>query len=463
MSYVVRVILFVLLLVTSAAGLVPAGRTSADSPILLQSLGHASFLITLPDGMRIVTDPYGNNSGLSFRFPKGIQADLVTISHSHPDHNAFRLVEGNPTVLSQKQDPQTFGSVTISTYISKHGSEAGVNLIFVFQIGDVKLVHLGAAGVITDPDTLAAIQDADVVIAQVSTIDPEALMPFMQQIRARTVIPVHFSQSANRRYYGAPTVDEVLTAMPPETPITQDVPRLEMTAGMPTQVVLMARFDPLAVNVRYVGHASFLLTAPDGTRLVFDPFSGLSRAFPPSIEASAVVISHPHDDHNASNLVQGDPVVITTVDPQTVGPYQIAGYATGHGEYNGTSMGPNNVFVVQTAGIKIVHLGDTGPISDQATLDALSDADVVFAAICSACLQPDELLPLVESIRARTVVLMEYSLSASNRYYGAPTVGEFMDGLPAETAIARDVPELNARPGMPVQVISMTPWTFPGE
>ena len=48
--------------------------------------------------------------------------------------------------------------------------------------------------------------------------------------------------------------------------------------------------DIEAVLVHYIGHASFMLTAPDGTRLVFDPYSSLTYDWPDNVEAEVVVI-----------------------------------------------------------------------------------------------------------------------------------------------------------------------------
>ena len=51
-------------------------------------LGHASFLIETADGTRVVTDPFeaGSYGGAVGYAPIEERADLVTVSHEHPDH-----------------------------------------------------------------------------------------------------------------------------------------------------------------------------------------------------------------------------------------------------------------------------------------------------------------------------------------------------------------------------------------
>jgi L-ascorbate metabolism protein UlaG (beta-lactamase superfamily) len=48
-------------------------------------LGHSSFLVTTAGGVRIVTDPYPVDMGLSYGDIKE-SADIVLVSHDHPDH-----------------------------------------------------------------------------------------------------------------------------------------------------------------------------------------------------------------------------------------------------------------------------------------------------------------------------------------------------------------------------------------
>ncbi len=66
--------------------------------MIIQHIGHAEFLIETENGMRIVTDPYGEGCGYPVR---NIKADAVLVSHDHHDHNAVETLEGLKTVIDQ--------------------------------------------------------------------------------------------------------------------------------------------------------------------------------------------------------------------------------------------------------------------------------------------------------------------------------------------------------------------------
>jgi L-ascorbate metabolism protein UlaG (beta-lactamase superfamily) len=222
------------------------------APTLIRYIGHSSFFITAPDGTRIVTDPYGRD--VPYPFPEGIEADLVTVSHAHSDHTAVGRVEGHPQIvfgfypeaLASKQ----VGMVSVTVFPSSHGKvqgqDMGPNTIFVFQIGEVKIVHLGEVGEIDSPETLEAIKNAEVVIAPTGIIGAmpfDALTNLLDKIGARTVLPSHYSLSAANRFYGMATVDEYLAALPAETMVVR-ADQLMVAPNMPRQVVVLSQWAP---------------------------------------------------------------------------------------------------------------------------------------------------------------------------------------------------------------------------
>ncbi len=70
------------------------------SPMSIRYLGHSSFYILASDGSCIVTDPYGIYPPF-LTFPKGIEADGITISHVHADHTATDRVDGQPLIVRE--------------------------------------------------------------------------------------------------------------------------------------------------------------------------------------------------------------------------------------------------------------------------------------------------------------------------------------------------------------------------
>src|SRR5215207_11246612 len=86
----------VLAAVASAArGDKPAGRHKGG--LSLTWYGQSCFLLETRSGTRVVMDPIPANIG--YTPPTDLKADVVTISHEHPDHNNVALLQGKPKVL----------------------------------------------------------------------------------------------------------------------------------------------------------------------------------------------------------------------------------------------------------------------------------------------------------------------------------------------------------------------------
>lgn len=222
--------------------------TVVQGPISLQFIGHSCTLITAPDGTQIISDPYGGNHprGLA-ALPDNLTADVITISHLHPDHAGGQSdIKGDPKVIVKPESYQA-GAVTITGYKSDHGlkngKSSGTNTVFVFEIGDVKIVHLGGAGVVIQDDILAAMEKADVILVDIMGDNAHPLKEEIDQLLergVRTIIPTHYSFDAKKRYYGSATLDEFLEIVPADlTVVQQEGDTLQITPDMPQQLLVL--------------------------------------------------------------------------------------------------------------------------------------------------------------------------------------------------------------------------------
>src|SRR3990167_11209038 len=59
-------------------------------------LGHSAFFIKSKEA-KLVTDHFEPQM-VGLKFPK-VEADIVTVSHQHKDHNQTQLVVGTPLVI----------------------------------------------------------------------------------------------------------------------------------------------------------------------------------------------------------------------------------------------------------------------------------------------------------------------------------------------------------------------------
>jgi len=161
-------------------------------------LGHASFLITSDKGVKIITDPYTPGVfGLEYK-PIKEPADVVTMSHSHDDHNNVNSIPGKPQIIKSAGKNQAKGMEfrgTASCHDECGGKERGDNTIFTFTVDDMKVCHLGDLGRVLTDKEIAEIGKVDVLMIPVGgffTIDAAAADKVIAQLKPKVVIPMHF-------------------------------------------------------------------------------------------------------------------------------------------------------------------------------------------------------------------------------------------------------------------------------
>jgi L-ascorbate metabolism protein UlaG (beta-lactamase superfamily) len=231
-----------------------AQESPAPAAVTLKYLGHACFQLTAADGTVVVADPYGPSrpAGLA-KLPDDIAAAAVTISHYHPDHSGGVIkIKGGRKILD-RPGSYAAGPFAITGYESDHGRvnglSSGPNTVFVFQVGGVKIAHLGAAGLITQGPVLDAIKGADLAMIDVAEDGGHPIARMFEQLAklgVRAIVPVHFTILAERPYYGSPTLDQALAKAPKELKVTREGSEIEVMAGMPEGILCMSpsRLEP---------------------------------------------------------------------------------------------------------------------------------------------------------------------------------------------------------------------------
>lgn len=113
--------------------------------MLIEYLGHSCFRLTSKNGKSILTDPY---TKVGYELPKGISADVITVSHEHFDHNYTQAVSSGIIVdSSEKQEVQSFSISGIDTFHdTEKGRLRGKNIVFKIKIDDMLVCHFGDLG-----------------------------------------------------------------------------------------------------------------------------------------------------------------------------------------------------------------------------------------------------------------------------------------------------------------------------
>jgi L-ascorbate metabolism protein UlaG (beta-lactamase superfamily) len=160
-------------------------------------LGHACFLITSRDGLRVITDPYAVGGGINYS-PIKETADAISVSHGHDDHSNVSAIKGKHEVIKSDGTKVAKGIQFkgVATYHDEaQGGQRGLNTIFCFAIDDMKLCHLGDLGHVLNREQVSEIGAVDILFVPVGgffTIDASAASKVCEQLEPKVIIPMHF-------------------------------------------------------------------------------------------------------------------------------------------------------------------------------------------------------------------------------------------------------------------------------
>jgi L-ascorbate metabolism protein UlaG (beta-lactamase superfamily) len=167
-------------------------------------LGHSSFLLKNKE-VKVVCDPFGKSTGFN---QAKVGADIVTISHNqHDDHKDLSLVDGEYMVIDGPGEYE-IKEVSItgisSFHDNKEGKERGKNTIYVFDIDELRVCHLGDLGHSLNEKQLKQIGSVDILLVPVGgefTINPEQAKKVVDQVEPSIVIPMHFKTKEHNKKY----------------------------------------------------------------------------------------------------------------------------------------------------------------------------------------------------------------------------------------------------------------------
>ena len=173
-------------------------------------LGHACFKFQAKLGgqdVTVVTDPFDPKVGI--RMPK-VQADIVTVSHDHYDHNNLAAIKGEPARNASHSDAggpfiiespgeyevkKVFVQGIPAHHDAKEGAERGSSIIYKFEIEGIKIAHLGDLGTILNDNQDALLDNVDILLVPVGgdvTIGAKQAVEVISQVEPRLVIPMHY-------------------------------------------------------------------------------------------------------------------------------------------------------------------------------------------------------------------------------------------------------------------------------
>lgn len=188
-----------------AGGGVRLWRAAAqpEQSVAITFLGHASFMIESPEGVRIVTD-YNDMIGAP------VTPDIVTMNNAHPTHYTERI---DPAVKYVLRGWDPAGGVAahrveyrdvkvhnVPTNLREGGATRyNGNSIFVFEVAGLCIAHLGHLHHTLTEAHFAELGAIDIVMVPVDgawTLNQEDTIAVLAQIKPAIVIPMHVFTAA---------------------------------------------------------------------------------------------------------------------------------------------------------------------------------------------------------------------------------------------------------------------------
>ncbi len=165
----------------------------------IELIAHATVLLTLDDGRRILIDPYQGHT-FSGRFdypPFETSVDFVLITHEHIDHNYLGDICNIPVVVRNAWHDK---GLDISSQFVWHDKFCGTKFgggvqMKLISADGLRLCHMGDCGEILTDEQIARLGRIDILFIPVGgfyTIDGHEAASLAKRIGARTTIPCHY-------------------------------------------------------------------------------------------------------------------------------------------------------------------------------------------------------------------------------------------------------------------------------
>ncbi len=174
----------------------------------ITALGLSSFKLRGKQAT-VVTDPF-DSKAVGLKFPKNVEADVITVSHDHPDHNEVSAVGGKPFVIAGPGEYEIKGVMVIGVatfHDENQGADRGKNTIYRIEIDGVKVGHLGDLGHVLSSAQVDSLNGVDVLFVPVGgvySLDPVKAAQVISDIEPHVVIPMHYNvEGLDVKTYGA--------------------------------------------------------------------------------------------------------------------------------------------------------------------------------------------------------------------------------------------------------------------
>jgi len=145
--------------------------------------------------------------------------------------------------------------------------------------------------------------------------------------------------------------------------------------------------EPIVGRLRWYGQGCFMITSPEGVKVLIDPFKNLD--YPePKVSPDIILVSHEHFDSNNVNVSSNTARIIRGLRQNTLNDVnvvlkdvKITNVLSYHDKSHGALRGLNSIFIIKTPELSYVHLGNLGHILNEKQIEKIGKADVLMIPV----------------------------------------------------------------------------------
>jgi len=183
------------------------------------------------------------------------------------------------------------------------------------------------------------------------------------------------------------------------------------------------------MKIKYLGHACFVITSDNGTKIITDPYvTGGDLTYDEIRESADIVtVSHGHADHNNVAAVQGNPEVVREAVTVEIKGITFKGIPTYHDYVKGRLRGDNTILCFEVDGIRVCHLGDLGhELSDEQVAE-LGKVDILLIPVGGfVTIATKDAGKICDRLAPRVIIPMHYKTDKCG-YPHVTSVDEFLE------------------------------------
>jgi L-ascorbate metabolism protein UlaG (beta-lactamase superfamily) len=168
------------------------------------------------------------------------------------------------------------------------------------------------------------------------------------------------------------------------------------------------------MKIKWYGHAAFLITSDQGTKIIIDPyepgaFGGQLSYGKIKDQVDLVLTSHDHADHNYTKDLPGAPQIVKGSGSKTAKGISIKGISTFHDPSKGSERGANTIFTFMIDNIQLCHLGDLGHLLSDKELAEIGPVDILLIPVGGFfTIDPNEATRVAEQIKPKILIPMHF-------------------------------------------------------